>query len=222
MPRLNFIRPLRPRPAARPPTGNHWLHEPKWGRLSFPGDQGWRQEAVVVRAIRFRKTPTLGHPLRHHGVTQERALSGRPNSWVERAISIAFGSISFFTADKNETVRVGVCQGLLGNIERPNPKSKKEYIKRLLHHRPDRLNQVVGYYVFAWRGVAGQAQGPRAPLRIAPSAAKATPSFSQLIDPDEKRPTQGRCFKANATKVSRNKGRYGAFGRPRHSSREVR
>jgi bifunctional non-homologous end joining protein LigD len=33
--RLAFIRPLAPSSAVRPPTGKHWLHEPKWDGFRF-------------------------------------------------------------------------------------------------------------------------------------------------------------------------------------------
>ena len=35
MPRLNFIRPLSPSAAFRPPKGDDWLHEPKWDGFRF-------------------------------------------------------------------------------------------------------------------------------------------------------------------------------------------
>jgi bifunctional non-homologous end joining protein LigD len=33
--RLTFIRPLSPSAAVRPPTGDDWLHEPKWDGFRF-------------------------------------------------------------------------------------------------------------------------------------------------------------------------------------------
>ena len=33
--RLAFIRPLSPSAAPRPPTGDDWLHEPKWDGFRF-------------------------------------------------------------------------------------------------------------------------------------------------------------------------------------------
>lgn len=33
--RLPFIRPLAPSAAVRPPTGDDWLHEPKWDGFRF-------------------------------------------------------------------------------------------------------------------------------------------------------------------------------------------
>ena len=33
--RLSFIRPLSPSAAVRPPTGDDWLHEPKWDGFRF-------------------------------------------------------------------------------------------------------------------------------------------------------------------------------------------
>ena len=50
-------------------------------------------------------------------------------------ISVAFGTVSFFMADNNKTVRVDVCQRLLANLEAPAPASKAQYAKRLLRYR---------------------------------------------------------------------------------------
>lgn len=50
-------------------------------------------------------------------------------------ISVAFGTVSFFMADNDKTVRVDVCQRLLANLEEPAPASKAQYAKRLLRYR---------------------------------------------------------------------------------------
>jgi hypothetical protein len=52
-----------------------------------------------------------------------------------RAISVAFGVVSFFMTDGDRTIRIDVSRELLARIESPPPNSKDEYIKRLKRHR---------------------------------------------------------------------------------------
>jgi hypothetical protein len=51
------------------------------------------------------------------------------------AISVAFGTASFFMVDDDRTIRVDVSQALLAQIDGPPPKSKGEYAGRLARHR---------------------------------------------------------------------------------------
>jgi hypothetical protein len=48
------------------------------------------------------------------------------------AISVAFGTASFFMADENKTIRVDVPQGLLAGIEGPPPPTQGAYRERLV------------------------------------------------------------------------------------------
>ena len=52
----------------------------------------------------------------------------------QQAVSIAFGTVSFFMADDNRTVRVDVSQDLLARIDGP-PASKSGYVERLMRHQ---------------------------------------------------------------------------------------
>ena len=54
---------------------------------------------------------------------------------TKRAAIVAFGTVSFFMADDQRTVRVDVSQELLANIASPPPKSHEGYITRLQRHR---------------------------------------------------------------------------------------
>lgn len=53
------------------------------------------------------------------------------------AISVAFGTASFFMADENRTVRVDVGQELLTRIEGPPPKSKRDFAERLSRRKTE-------------------------------------------------------------------------------------
>ena len=52
-------------------------------------------------------------------------------SW---AISVAFGTVSFFMADDDKTVRVDVGQDVLARIEGSPPKTQDAYRKRLTRY----------------------------------------------------------------------------------------
>jgi hypothetical protein len=52
-----------------------------------------------------------------------------------RAISVAFGVVSFFMLDGDRIIRVDVSRELLARIDSPPPDSKEGYIKRLKRHR---------------------------------------------------------------------------------------
>jgi hypothetical protein len=51
------------------------------------------------------------------------------------AVSVAFGTASFFMADDDRTIRVDVTQSLLAQIDGPPPKSKNGYVERITRHR---------------------------------------------------------------------------------------
>jgi hypothetical protein len=51
-----------------------------------------------------------------------------------RAISIAFGSVSFFMTDGARTVRVDIDQGMLARLESPIARTRTAYKERLLRH----------------------------------------------------------------------------------------
>jgi hypothetical protein len=51
------------------------------------------------------------------------------------AVSVAFGTVSFFMADDDRTIRVDVSQALLAQIDGPLPKSKDGYVERIARHR---------------------------------------------------------------------------------------
>ena len=51
------------------------------------------------------------------------------------AISVAFGSVSFFMADDTKTVRVDVRQDVLAKIGGPPPKTKAGLVRLLGQHR---------------------------------------------------------------------------------------
>jgi hypothetical protein len=53
------------------------------------------------------------------------------------AISVAFGTASFFMADEDRTVRVDVGQDLLTRVEGPPPKSKSDFAARLAHRKDE-------------------------------------------------------------------------------------
>lgn len=53
------------------------------------------------------------------------------------AISVAFGTASFFMADDKRTVRVDVGKDLLARIEGTPPKSKSEFAERLARHKSE-------------------------------------------------------------------------------------
>ena len=54
---------------------------------------------------------------------------------TKRAAIVAFGTVSFFMADDQRTVRVDVSQELLARIATPPPGSHDGYIARLQRHR---------------------------------------------------------------------------------------
>jgi len=56
-------------------------------------------------------------------------------SFRSDAISVAFGTASFFMADHDTTVRVDVSQNVLAKIGGPPPKTKAGYVQRLYQHR---------------------------------------------------------------------------------------
>lgn len=51
------------------------------------------------------------------------------------ATSVAFGTVSFFMADDDKTIRVDVAQDVLARTEGPPPVSKDEYVMRLIRYR---------------------------------------------------------------------------------------
>jgi len=61
----------------------------------------------------------------------------KPMSLVlkSRAISVAFGTASFFMTDDDKTVRVDVDQDVLTRIEPPAPKTRDAFKERLTRHR---------------------------------------------------------------------------------------
>ena len=58
-----------------------------------------------------------------------------PLGRTKRAAIVAFGTVSFFMADDQRTVRVDVSKELLASLAEPPPKSHDDYIARLLRHR---------------------------------------------------------------------------------------
>jgi hypothetical protein len=54
---------------------------------------------------------------------------------TKRAAIVAFGTVSFFMADDQRTVRVDVSKELLASIANPPPGSHDGYIARLQRHR---------------------------------------------------------------------------------------
>ena len=50
-------------------------------------------------------------------------------------ISIAFGTVSFFMADDDRTIRVDIGQDLLARVGGPPPATKDGYVKRLVRHQ---------------------------------------------------------------------------------------
>jgi hypothetical protein len=52
-----------------------------------------------------------------------------------RAVSDAFGVVSFFMADEDRTVRVDVARDVLARVGDPPPNSKATYVERLLRNR---------------------------------------------------------------------------------------
>lgn len=52
-----------------------------------------------------------------------------------RAVSVAFGVVSFFMADGDRTIRVDVCRDLLARIDGPPHNSRDGYIEQLMRHR---------------------------------------------------------------------------------------
>ena len=53
-------------------------------------------------------------------------------SW---AISVAFGTVSFFMADDDKTIRVDVPQDMLARTEGPPLASKREFVERMKLYR---------------------------------------------------------------------------------------
>jgi hypothetical protein len=54
---------------------------------------------------------------------------------TQKVALVAFGTVSFFMADDQRTVRVDVSKELLASIAHPPPKSHDGYIARLQRHR---------------------------------------------------------------------------------------
>ncbi len=52
-----------------------------------------------------------------------------------RAVSVAFGTVSFYMVDQDETVRVDVSQDLLARVDGFPPTGKRGYIERLERHK---------------------------------------------------------------------------------------
>ena len=51
------------------------------------------------------------------------------------AVSVAFGTVSFFMADNDRTIRVDVSQALLAQMDGPPLKSKSGYVERVTRHK---------------------------------------------------------------------------------------
>ena len=69
-----------------------------------------------------------------------------------RAFSVAFGTVSFFMADDDKTIRVDVPQDILARTEGPLPFSKHEFVERLKLYRRHfaqiaTLKYLGGFYV---------------------------------------------------------------------------
>ena len=60
---------------------------------------------------------------------------GMPLSFRSSAVTVAFGTASFFMADENRTIRVDVPTDLLARIEGRPPTSTDEYVARLMRFR---------------------------------------------------------------------------------------
>ena len=58
-----------------------------------------------------------------------------PLSFRSRAVTVAFGTVSFFMVDDDKTVRVDVPQDMLACTEGPPPVSKDEFVERLMRFR---------------------------------------------------------------------------------------
>ena len=58
-----------------------------------------------------------------------------PVARTQKAALVAFGTVSFFMADEQRTVRVDVSKELLASIASPPPGSHDGYIARLQRHR---------------------------------------------------------------------------------------
>ena len=58
-----------------------------------------------------------------------------PLARTQRAALVAFGTVSFFMADDQRTVRVDVSKELLAGIATPPPKSQDDFIGRLQRHQ---------------------------------------------------------------------------------------
>jgi hypothetical protein len=56
-------------------------------------------------------------------------------SFRSGAISVAFGTVSFFMADHDKTVRVDISQDVLAKIGGPPPKTKAGFVHLLGQHR---------------------------------------------------------------------------------------
>ena len=55
--------------------------------------------------------------------------------FTPHAISIAFGTVSFFMTDGDKTVRVDVPQDVLARIEDAPPRTKDGYLQQIARHR---------------------------------------------------------------------------------------
>jgi bifunctional non-homologous end joining protein LigD len=71
--RLAFVRPLTASSAVRPPSGKHWLHEPKWDSFRF-------QIVKNGSAIRFYS---------RHGADYTERLPGMHKAFAELAADAA-------------------------------------------------------------------------------------------------------------------------------------
>lgn len=58
-----------------------------------------------------------------------------PLSFRSRAVSVAFGTASFFMVDENRTIRVDVARDVLARTEGPPLSSRWELADRLMRHR---------------------------------------------------------------------------------------
>jgi hypothetical protein len=58
-----------------------------------------------------------------------------PLTFTPHAISIAFGTVSFFMADGDKTIRVDVPQDVLARIEGTPPRTKDGYLQQIARHR---------------------------------------------------------------------------------------
>ena len=65
-------------------------------------------------------------------------------SFRSSAVSVAFGTVSFFMVDHGKTVRVDVSQDVLAKIGDTPPKTKAGFVHRLYEHRK-RFAQIAAF-----------------------------------------------------------------------------